>query len=80
MAIPKQNLEIYQNPLPQNPTNNILLHSSEKQVIHKWSQYDSNFIGMINISTRAQKIQGRQNHVPNDQQDKNHMPPHIPKP
>ena len=30
VTIPNQNLGIYQNPLPQHPTNSILLHPSEK--------------------------------------------------
>ena len=34
LAIPNQNLGIYQNPLPQHQANNISLHSHENQLTH----------------------------------------------
>ena len=59
MIILNQNLGIYQNPFPQHQANNVSLHPHENQVTHNWSYDNSTFIGMINITTRSQKVQGK---------------------
>lgn len=61
VAIPNQNLGIYQNPPPQHLANVIFLHSKENQEMNKWNPNDANFLGMISVATRAQNIQGKQN-------------------
>lgn len=53
LAIPNQDLGIYQNPLPHHVMNNISWNTNDNQVTHKWDPNGTSFISMISVATRV---------------------------
>lgn len=76
LAIPNQTF----GPLPQHQANNVSLHPLGNQVTHKLSYENVTFIAMINITTRDQKVQGKQNIILGNQPDEVFIQQHTPGP
>lgn len=48
--------------------------------MHNWNYNNATFIGMVSITTWAQRVQERQNNIPNNQPNEVFIPPNIPIP